>query len=528
MKTKGTLCIFVSTLLIFVTVSSVTGTEMKNTAPSSSELGVEWTQTIGGDLIDWGNCIKQTSDGGYIVTGTYDRSYWYPWNGFFYLLKTDTSGVEEWNIKLGGDMEYNGECVQQTSDGGYIVAGYVGYGATLDGGLFKADADGNVIWMYNYGGEEYDVFYGVLQTSDGGYIAMGSSASYSLDGNHDVWLLKTDADGIEEWSQTFGGSEYDHGQSIQHTSDGGYIITGDTETFGSGMSDVYLVKTDANGVEEWSQTFGGTGWDSGYSVQQTTDNGYIITGYTEESGNNNVYLVKTDSSGNEEWSQTFGGDEYDEGYSVQQTTDGGYILTGYYTDSVDFTMNLCLIKTDASGNEEWSQILGEGNGGDEVGNCICPTSDGGYIITGYTGSWMAANVDVWLIKLEGMNQNQPPSTPDIDGQTSGKPGQSYDYTLTAIDPDGDDVKYVIDWDDGDSESTEFVASGAGIAVSHVWTEKGTYIVKVKAKDTSDAESDWATLEVTMPRNKNLDSTLFFRLLERFPNIFSVLRHILGL
>jgi len=430
-------------MLLFVTVFSVTGTEIKEV--SSSPPGIEWDETFGGSAIDWGNCVKQTADGGYIVTGTYDRSYWYPWNGFFYLLKTDASGVEEWNIKLGGDMEYNGNCVQQTSDGGYIAAGYVGYAATLDGSLLKADADGNVIWMYNYGGAEYDVFYGVLQTSDGGYIAAGSSASYSLDGNHDVWLLKTDADGVEEWSQTFGGSEYDHGQSIQHTSDGGYIITGDTESFGVEMSDVYLVKTDADGVEEWSQTFGETGWDSGYSVQQTTDNGYIITGCTEEGGSNNVYLVKTDTNGVEEWSQTFGGDEYDEGYSVQQTTDGGYILTGYYTDSTDFTMNLCLIKVDASGIEEWSQILGEGNGNDEAGNCINPTSDGGYIITGYTGSWMAGNVDVWLIKLEGTYQ--PQASLDCAGSLSWAditPGDTVtgEFTVENI----GDPESLLDWE----------------------------------------------------------------------------------
>jgi len=527
MNGKKTLCIFVSTLVLFVTVSAVTGTEMKNTAPSTSEMSVEWTQTIGGDMIDWGNCIKQTSDGGYIVTGTYDRSYWYPWNGFFYLLKTDVSGVEEWNIKLGGDMEYNGNCVQQTSDGGYIVAGYVGYGATLDGGLLKADANGNVIWMFNYGGADYDVFYGVLQTSDGGYIAMGSSGSYSLDGNHDVWLLKTDANGVEEWSQTFGESNYDHGQSIQHTSDGGYIIVGDTDSFGAGMSDVYLVKTDSSGNEEWSQTFGGTGWDSGYSVQQTTDNGYIITGCIEESGSSNVYLVKTDSSGNEEWSQTFGGAEYDVGHSVQQTTDGGYILTGYYSDSADFTADLCLIKTDANGIEEWSQTFGEGNGNDEVGNCICPTSDEGYIITGYTGSWSAGNLDVWLIKLGSVNQ--PPETPVIDGPANGKAGTAYDYTFTTTDPDGDDVYYCIDWDDDSGEvCIGPYASGDEATTSHTWDEQGTYIVKVKAKDTSDAESDWATLSVTMPRNKNLYSSLFLQLQEKFPNIFSVLSYLLGL
>ena len=141
-------------------------------------------------------------------------------------------------------------------------------------------------------------------------------------------MIKTDSSGNEEWTQTFGGSYDDVGNSVQQTSDGGYIIAGHTASYGAGSFDVYLIKTEGNGNEEWTQTFGGISSDWGSSVQQTTDGGYIIEGVTGDYPNYDVYLIKTDGSGNEDWTQTFGGSNWDEGRSVQQTTDGGYIIAG--------------------------------------------------------------------------------------------------------------------------------------------------------------------------------------------------------
>ncbi len=243
--------------------------------------------------------------------------------------------------------------MQQTSDGGYIITGSsYSYGAGgYDVYLIKADADGTVVWERTIGGSSTDVAFSVQQTSDGGYIVAGETNSYGA-GNRDVYLIKTDSNGAVIWERTIGGSSDDRGYSVQQASDGGYIVAGKTNSYGAGSSDVYLIKTDSNGTVLWEETYGGTGYDIGYSVQQTSDGGYIITGssYSYGAGGYDVYLIKTDPSGTSLWEKTFGGEQTENGRDVSQTSDGGYIVAGEARSFGSASWaDIYLLKTDQNG-----------------------------------------------------------------------------------------------------------------------------------------------------------------------------------
>jgi hypothetical protein len=252
----------------------------------------------------------------------------------------------------GGSGDDIGSSVQQTTDGDYIVAGSTysfGTGSS-DVYLIKTDPSGDTLWTRTYGGSDIDYGYSVLQTTDGDYIVAGETQSFGA-GPGDVYLIKTDPSGDTLWTRTYGGNGHDWGQSVQQTTDGGYIVSGQTNSFGPGQADVYLIKTDAVGDTLWTRTYGGSGRDYGSSVQQTTDGGYIVAGgtYSFGTGGKDVYLIKTDPSGDTLWTRTYGGSGDDIGSSVQQTTDGGYIVAGR-TDSFGAGgYDVYLIKTDPDG-----------------------------------------------------------------------------------------------------------------------------------------------------------------------------------
>ncbi|MDP8207620.1 MAG: T9SS type A sorting domain-containing protein [Candidatus Electryonea clarkiae] len=358
-----------------------------------------WTRTFGGSMPEHGRCVQQTSDGGYIIVGM-TQSFT---AAGVWLIKADSNGEEEWNQSFGERNNPSaGHCVKQTNDGGYIIAGEImrdDIWGNFDVKLIKTDSNGEEEWNQAFSGIGRDMAFSVIQINDGGYIIVGKTSPTVFIAT-DVWLIKIDSTGNEEWDRTFGGDRDDIGRCVQQTSDGGFIITGFTKSFGGGHENIWLIKTDSNGDEEWNQTFGGNAYDVGYSVQQTSDGGFIITGETEsyESDNSDVCLIKTDSVGNEEWNRTFGGADWDSGREVQETFNGGYIIVGSTGSFGAGGSDVWLIKTDAEGGEEWNQTFGGINA--DYGYSVKQTNDEGYVIAGETRSFgIYNNFDVWLIRI---------------------------------------------------------------------------------------------------------------------------------
>jgi len=380
-----------------------------------------WNVSFGGSSYDEGYAIQQTSDNGFIITGgtlSFGAGNWDVW-----LIKTDVNGNEECNTTYGKSGYDKGHSIQQTEEGGYIIGGHTtSYGkGSFDFWLIKTDANGNEEWNRTFGGGNEDRGYSVGQTIDGGYFISGSTASFGA-GNLDSYLVKTDANGNEEWNSTFGGSLCDKCLSGQQTTDDGYILTGCTNSFDEDYTgvDVWLIKTDVNGNEEWNITFGGTGvenkFDIAYDVQQTLDGGYILAAETRTVyvSQMDVLLIKTNANGEEEWNRTYGEIYFDSSRSVQQTLDGGYIITGNKEILIGTELNpdLWLIKTDGEGYEEWNNLYGFEEGSGDWGYAVIQTDDGGCIVAGITMpdpypmrrsqstcSEKYEGTDLWLIKI---------------------------------------------------------------------------------------------------------------------------------
>jgi len=367
--------------------------------------GQGWERTYGGEKPDVGYSVQQTNDGGYIVAGS---SYQSGEHSDVYLLKTDTYGDTLWT-KTYWDWSTNhdwGYSVQQTTDGGYIITGenssFGGTGKRY-AFLIKTDNNGDTSWIKMYGGIANDIVgYSVQQTTDGGYVLTGSI--WSLENGKDVYLIKTDHFGDTLWTRSFGRCDNEIGYSVQQTIDNGFIIAGVTNSCDSDTirSHVYLIKTDNNGDTLWTKIYRENDHDVGRSVQQTTDGGYIIAGVTNSWWGEDiydVYLIKTYSNGDTLWTRTLGGESNDEAYSVQQTTDGGYIVAGSsdITGSGYTTYDIFLLKLDYNGDTIWSKTFG---GKDtDIGRSVQQTIDGGYIITGWT--FPNSNyADIYLIKTD--------------------------------------------------------------------------------------------------------------------------------
>jgi hypothetical protein len=333
-----------------------------------------------------GLSVVRTSDGGYAITGQSGT--------YVSLVKTDADGIIQWSRRLlgGDDSPGVGAALVQTSDGGYAIACYLHWSVITRSFLLKTYANGTQAWFREVPSETDVYVQSVVQTSDGGYAMAGYKRTENL--LTDVCLVKINANGNLQWQTTFGGTLDDRGYSLIQTSDGGYAIAGDTYSFNTmGGADVWLIKTDVDGSMQWQESFGGPLADVGRSLVQTSDGGYAIAGDI----NQDIYLVKTYANGTLQWHSSFGEEGVDSGYSLVQTSDGGYAIAGDTNSGFDFIFDFIrLIKTDANGYWQWQKKYTDPEGR-MCARSLVQTSDGGYAIVGYAG---LNDTHTYLLKTE--------------------------------------------------------------------------------------------------------------------------------
>ncbi len=360
--------------------------------------------------MDEGKSVNQTSDGGYIIAGT--TTSFGSGGRDILVIKTDDTGDTVWTKTFGGaiDNEY-GFCAQATSDGGYIISGVASSFADVAGDIYliKLNTDGDTLWTKTYGGIGYEWGASIQHTTDDGYIICGQTPAFGA-GGFDAYLVKLNASGEITWTKTYGGSGQEIGLTVQQTADGGFLLSGLMDTYGAGADDFYLVKTDALGTVAWTKTYGESGMESSAVALQTNDGGYIIGGTSENTLGPlgpNMCLIKTTALGDTLWSKLYGGSLIDECYDVIQTSDGGYMMCGKsFSFSAAGDYDVYIVKVNGEGDTQWSKTYGESGGGaaNDIGYSIQQTADGGYIISGE--SVLGAGIkNAYLIKTDANGQS---------------------------------------------------------------------------------------------------------------------------
>lgn len=289
-----------------------------------------------------------------------------------------------------------------TSDGGYIIVGMTTNDVfnDIDMYIFKTNNSGEIVWTKTYGGALPDYASCVLKASDNNYFVLGYSQSFSA-GDYDTYLLKINsATGDTLWTKTYGSYGNEQGREIVPTSDGNYMIVGYTDGLATSNYEAYLTKINNNGDVLWTQTYGGTGNEFGSSVKECSDGGFIMIGNTDSygQGSSDAYIVKTNSTGGTLWTKTYGGALYDEGIFVHANNDGSLLFCVRDSSSGAGDIDIRIIKTDSNGNDIWNKLYG----GDkkDTGKMIQPTTDGGYVIAGHSRSFGWVNPDMWIIKIK--------------------------------------------------------------------------------------------------------------------------------
>jgi hypothetical protein len=357
-----------------------------------------WSTSFGGNGLEWGFSVDQTSDGGYVAAGWTNSSG--AGGHDMYLVKTDAYGNKSWDQTYGGDGNDWAYFVRQTADGGYLLAGYTedwSSGAGRDAWAMKTDEDGVTSWEHTFGAGTWAEARWAAETPDGGYIIGGAS---DASGATDLYLTKRHTDPNKQWYRTYGAAPYSY--AFEETADGGYIIA----TVSS--NDVQLRKVNPQGDTVGFNDVALPGDQLPACIRQTSDGGFIVTGQTStDAAGWDVFLMKADSECDEAWTVTFGGSQDDCGYSVEETTDGGYIIAGE-TRSFGSVLGVYLIKTKENGDEDWSEVIGEGSSFAEIGYSVQQTPDGGYVIAGYTENLGAGVSDLYLAKTDRDGNTRAP------------------------------------------------------------------------------------------------------------------------
>jgi len=306
-----------------------------------------------------------------------------------------------WFKHYGGTYADRARSIQQNPDGSYIVAGQTNsftHGGS-DGAIYKLNSSGNKIWFKHYGGSQNDNFLSIQKTSDGGYIGTGYTESFTY-GDSDIGIYKLNSLGNKVWFKHYGGSQTENGVSIHQTSDGGYVVAGNTHSYTYGNSDFAIYKLNSSGNKVWFKHYGGAQTDSASSIQQTSDGGYIVAGNTTSYtyGSDDFAIYKLNSSGNKVWFKHYGGLLDDYANEIQQTSDGGYIVAGETASHTYGQEDFAIYKLNSSGNKIWFKHYGGTS--EDVAKSIQQTSDGGYIVAGYTYTYSYGYADFAIYKLD--------------------------------------------------------------------------------------------------------------------------------
>jgi hypothetical protein len=356
-------------------------------------------QTLyGGSLNEDGRWMEQMPDSGFIMTGgttTFSNG-----QTDFWLVRTDKYGNEMWRKSIGGTAFDFANMVKPVSNG-FVICGVTNRNGSDDAIIVKTDLNGNTVWTTVVGDNNIQWFEGLIPTTDGGYAAVGVNTGAGTHGTYDAWLVKFNSSGVKLWEKSIGGQSYEIGNSIQQTPDGGFVIGGQTYSYGALDGDFWLAKTDSLGVLQWQQTYAQPHLQECHYAQCTPDGGYILVGDADTLpngyGDTDVWLIKTDSAGNMQWDKVFGGSKKDGGKTVENTSDGGFVIGGITRSFGLINPNYYLVKTDGTGALEW-QITSYGTSHHDHAYRAIETSDFGFAIFGYFRD-ASATMDFALVKL---------------------------------------------------------------------------------------------------------------------------------